>query len=70
MSKQKFTTEENLMAQLSTLRVSTKTEWRMSQDNPGITQPSGESQGITLVVVYILAYSVYIQYICDLHPDI
>ena len=57
------------MAQLSTLRVSTKTEWRMSQDNPGITQPSGESQGITLVVVYILAYSVYIQYICDLRPD-
>ena len=42
----------------------------LSQDNPGITQPIGESQEITLVVVNILAYSVYIQYICDLHPDI
>ena len=48
-----------------------KFNWEeMSQDNPGITHPSNESQGITSVVLYILAYSVYIQYICYLHPDI
>ena len=35
----------------------------MSQDNPGINQE------ITLVVVYILAYSGYSQYICDLRSD-
>ena len=38
----------------------------LSQDNPGITQPSCESQGITFVVVNILAYSVvlYAKFIC------
>ena len=41
----------------------------LSPYNPGISQPSGKSQGITLLAYISWLILSYSQYICDLHPE-